>query len=65
MNFYFEKLLSNPPKSPFFKGGLEYAFFPPFGKGGQGGFFIAGGEAKWPHRHFKPDDNYVSSLSKL
>ncbi len=28
---------SNPPKSPFFKGGL---FEPPFEKGGQGGFVI-------------------------
>jgi hypothetical protein len=61
MNFYLEKPLLNSPKSPFFKGGLEYAFFPPFGKGG--GFFIDRGEAKWPHGRFKPDDNSVSPLS--
>ena len=37
------------PKSPFFKGGLEYEVLTPLWKGGQGGFSMAGVEAKWPH----------------
>jgi hypothetical protein len=34
----------NPPKSPFFKGGLskEFPQIPPFGKGGIGGILVLG-----------------------
>jgi hypothetical protein len=37
-------LMENPPKSPFFKGGLSKGFYkvPPFDKGGVGGISIRG-----------------------
>jgi hypothetical protein len=39
MNIYRETPLGNPPKSPFFKGGLEsVVFLPPSEKGGWGDF---------------------------
>jgi hypothetical protein len=45
--------LGNPPKSPFFKGGLKsptlnnvgWSVFPPFAKGGSGGIFGGGHKA--------------------
>jgi len=48
-NLYWAKPLSNPPKSPFVKGGLEYGFFSPLWKRGRGGFFMAWGEAFMVH----------------
>ena len=42
------RLVGNPPKSPFYKGGLELVVLtPPFGKGGQGGFFDHPGWGKY------------------
>jgi hypothetical protein len=44
---------TNPPKSPFSKGGL---FKPPFEKGGQGGFVIFGDESLAIHKHLPQNE---------
>jgi hypothetical protein len=58
--------LLNPPKSPFFKGGLykEFRQVPPFGKGGLGGIWFLGACAITEKTFGNPYKSYAENLVK-
>jgi len=57
---YRDSLLQNPPNPPLEKGDLEaLQAFPPFFKGGEGGFSFSGVANKWP-RAFLLESPYIA-----